>query len=158
MTQQKPFNWYGNEDAVAFVGMKADSSIDVCDTFASEGGVNPGEAVIRGTDAAKQCKAVTAAGDGAKVIGIAVHVHREPQLTASAKYYEAGYTLPVMTSGDIYVAAGGDVKAGDTVALTIAGGKGVFVASSTASAEKVANMTYLDSGVKDDLVRVRVRN
>lgn len=157
MAQIKPFDWYQQESAPAFAGMKADTSLNVVDGFASEGGVNPGEAVIRGTDTAEQCKAVSATGDGAKVIGIAVHVHREPQTDSAVKYYEAGYQVPVMTFGDVYVVAGGTVTAGDTVALTIASSAGAFVASTTASAEAVSGMTYLDSGVKGELVRVRVR-
>lgn len=155
MAQVKPFSWYERESGVAFPGQKADMSANVCDSFASEGGVDPGEAVIRGTDKAGQVKAVSAAGDGAKVIGIAVHVSREPK--ESGKYYEAGYQLPVMTFGDVYVTAGSDVTAGDIVALKIAGGNGAFVASATSGAEAIAGMTYFDSGVKGDLVRVRVR-
>ena len=157
MSQIKSFDWYEQESAPAFAGMKADTSTNIVDGFASEGGINPGEAVIRGTDPAEQCKAASVAGDGAKVIGIAVHVHREPQADSAIKYYEAGYEAPIMTFGDVYVVAGSAVTAGDTVALTIANGAGAFVASGTASAEAVSGMTYLDSGAKGDLVRVRVR-
>ena len=54
------FNWYAVENDKAFAGMKADSTLDVCDSFASEGGVNPGECVIRGTDKARQIKTLLA--------------------------------------------------------------------------------------------------
>lgn len=157
MAQITPFTWYKQESAPAFAGMKGDISFDVCDSFASEGGVNPGEAVIRGTDAAFQCKAASTTGDGAKVIGIAVHVHREPA-TGSNKYYEAGYCLPVMSFGDVYVKAGGDVTAGDAVAVVLA--TGVFVknpSTTTAGTEKIDGMTFIDSGASGDLVRIRVR-
>ena len=37
------FNWYSYGQAVAIEGMKADSTIDVIDSFASEDGVAPGQ-------------------------------------------------------------------------------------------------------------------
>ena len=157
MAQVKPFNWYGNEDAPAFAGLKADTSVDVCDSFCSEGGVNPGDAVIRGTDKSSQCKAVTATTDAASVLGIAVHVHREPQETSSDSYYEEGYNLSVMTFGDIYVEAGGDVVAGTGVGLAIDGTTKAITYITAATSNTIDGATFLDSGAKGDIVRVRIR-
>ena len=117
MAQAKPFTWYG-EDAPAFKGQLADTTAHVIDSFASEGGVEPGTLVMRGTDTAKQVKQIKADTDSAKAIGIAVHVHKEPE----NPYYPTGYSVPVITFGDVYVEAGADVKAGDTVAIKAAGG------------------------------------
>ena len=89
MAQAKTFDWYGSEDAVGIPGMKADTTGDVVDSLVAESGLNPGDPVIRGTSAG-QVKAVTAATDGPKAIGIVLHVHREP--ATDSKYYEAGYT------------------------------------------------------------------
>ena len=45
----KVFEWYASEDAKGFPGMKADSTTHVIDSLMSEGGINPGDVVIRGT-------------------------------------------------------------------------------------------------------------
>lgn len=158
MAQTKPFTWYGYDDAPAFAGMKADNSVDVCDSFASEGGVNPGDVVVRGTDTQKQCKVPAAVTSTDTILGIAVHVHREPPEQGVA-YYEDGYVLPVMSFGDIYVVAGGDVKAGDPVAVTIDKGKVTYSKGTKSDSANtiVPGLTFLDDGAKDDLVRVRVR-
>ena len=94
--------------------MKADTTFDVCDSFASEGGINPGEPVIRGTDKAKQVKTATV-DDIDKIIGVAVHTHKD--IPDSGKYFEDGYCLSVMTFGDIYVVAGADFEAGNSVTI-----------------------------------------
>lgn len=158
MAQTKPFTWYGYDDAPAFAGMKADNSVDVCDSFASEGGVNPGDVVVRGTDTQKQCKVPAAVTSTDPILGIAVHVHREPPEQGVA-YYEDGYVLPVMSFGDIYVVAGGDVKAGDPVAVTIDKGKVTYSKGTKSDSANtiVPGLTFLDDGAKNDLVRVRVR-
>lgn len=154
--QSKPFAWYG-EDAPAVVGMKADLTNSVIDSFASEGGIEAGDLVIRGTDSSKQVKSLSATADADKVIGIAVFTQKEPE----TPYYPNGCTLPVCSFGDVYVEVGGDVKAGDGVAVKLNDAKKIiFVANPTSPAEgtvAVPNMTYLDNGTIGNVVRVRVR-
>lgn len=152
MAQAKPFTWYG-EDAPAFKGQLADTTAHVIDSFASEGGVEPGTLVMRGTDTSKQVKQINADTDSAKAIGIAVHVHKEPE----TPYYSTGYSVPVITFGDVYVEAGADVKAGDTVAIKTNGDHVDYVASSTDEAKALTGFTYLDSVSQGEIVRVRVR-
>lgn len=152
MAQAKPFAWYG-EDAPAFKGQLADTTAHVIDSFASEGGVEPGTLVMRGTDTSKQVKQINADTDSAKAIGIAVHVHKEPE----TPYYPTGYSVPVITFGDVYVEAGADVKAGDTVAIKTNGDHVDYVASSTDEAKALTGFTYLDSVSQGEIVRVRVR-
>ncbi len=148
------FNFYALEQEKGYPGMKADVTVDVVDSFASEGGIDPGEPVVRGTDPAKQVKAVASAADAANIIGIAVHTHKAPN--DGAKYYEDGYCLSVMTFGDIYVEAGGDVVAGGAVAIAVADGAAKYVAAGD-GATTVAGMTYLESGSEGDIVAVRIR-
>ena len=145
--------WYAIENEKGHPGMKGDTAVDVCDSFVSEGGVNPGEAVIRGTDPAAQVKTGTAT-DAAKVIGIAVHTHKD--VPETGKYYEDGYCLPVMTFGDIYVEVAGSVTAGTAAALKTANGETVWT-STTDSGTAVSGLTYLDSGDEGEFVRVRIR-
>ena len=152
MAQAKPFTWYG-EDAPAFKGQLADTTAHIIDSFASEGGVEPGTLVMRGTDTSKQVKQINADTDSAKAIGIAVHVHKEPE----TPYYPTGYSVPVITFGDVYVEAGADVKAGDTVAIKTNGDHVDYVASSTDEAKALTGFTYLDSVSQGEIVRVRVR-
>lgn len=153
MAQVKAFEWYQSGAPIAVPGMKADSTIDVVDSFCAEVALNPGAAVVRGTGD-QQVKPVSAAGDIANVIGIAVHTHKD--YCGTGAYYEEGYCLPVMTFGDVYVEVGGTVTAGGAVAMKVTNGVADFVASGE-GATNVAGMTYLASGVKGDIVPVRIR-
>lgn len=153
MAQVKAFEWYQQGMPVAIPGMKADSTIDVVDSFCAEAALNPGAAVVRGTGD-QQVKPVSVAGDVANVIGIAVHTHKD--YSGTGAYYEEGYCLPVMTFGDVYVEVGGTVTAGGAVAMTVTDGVAAFVASGE-GATNVTGMTYLASGVKGDIVPVRIR-
>ena len=153
MAQVKAFEWYQQNMPIAIPGMKADSTIDVVDSFCAEAALNPGAAVVRGTGD-QQVKPVSVAGDIANVIGIAVHTHKD--YSGTGAYYEEGYCLPVMTFGDVYVEVGGTVTAGGAVAMTVTDGAAAFVASGE-GATNVAGMTYLASGVKGDIVPVRIR-
>lgn len=152
MAQGKIFNWYG-DDAPGICGMKADATIDTVDSYpAAENGVNPGEPLVFADDEAKTVRTATA-DEASKMIGIAVHVHREPH----TPYYEAGYAVPVMTMGDIWVRAMGDVKANDSVGIAIDDEtKEVGFVSGTDS-NMSFGFTFLDNGEKGDLVRVRIR-
>ena len=153
MAQVKAFEWYQQGMPVAIPGMKADSTIDVVDSFCAEAALNPGAAVVRGTGD-QQVKPVSAVGDLTNVIGIAVHTHKD--YSGEGAYYEEGYCLPVMTFGDVYVEVGGTVTAGGQVAMTVTDGVAAFVASGE-GATNVAGMTYLASGVKGDIVPFRIR-
>lgn len=153
MAQVKAFGWYQQGMPVAVPGMKADSTIDVVDSFVAETALNPGDAVIRGTGD-QQVKPVSVAGDIASVIGIAVHTHKD--YSGEGAYYEKGHCLPVMTFGDVYVEVGGTVAAGGQVAMKVTNSVVAFVASGD-GATNVAGMTYLASGVKGDIVPVRIR-
>lgn len=149
MAQQKPFTWYQQGMAPGFPGMKANATADVVDSFACEGGVNPGEPVVRGTDPEHQAKKAAVSG---KPIGIALHIHKEPPASDTEAYFPDGYSLSILTSGDVYVTAGGDVAVGDPVAYDLANGyiKGTETTPS-------GNM-FMESGAKGDIVRIRVRN
>lgn len=153
MAQVKAFEWYQQNMPVAIPGMKADSTIDVVDSFCAEAALNPGDAVVRGTGD-QQVKPVSVTGDIANVIGIAVHTHKD--YSGEGAYYEEGYCLPVMTFGDVYVEVGGTVAAGGQVAMKVTNGVAAFVASGEGATD-VAGMTYLASGVKGGVVPVRIR-
>ena len=138
------FNWYSYGQDKGLAGMKADSTVDVIDSFASEGAIAVGKAVERGTDPAKQVKASVTA---ANVIGIAIF---EQKVDASPLYPDE-YAVPVCTFGDVWVEVSEAVTAGSAVYLSTAGAWG----SSTGSA--VTGMTYLTSAGSGELAIVRVR-
>jgi len=150
MAQVKPFDWYEQGMANGFAGMKANTSVDVVDTFAAAGGIEAGDVVIRDTDDPTQVKAASAAGDGAKAVGIALHIHKEP----SSPYYEAGTAVCVMSFGDVYVKAGGDVVAGTAAAVKYDASEGILF---VASGDAVTGVTFMESGAEGEIVRVRVR-
>ncbi len=149
MAQNKPFQWYSDGNAPGFPGMKADAAVDVVDSFACEGGCEPGDLVIRGTDKEAQAKAAAAAND--VPLGIVLHTHKEPA-EGTENYYPAGYALPVMTAGDVWVKAGGTVAAGDPVAFTLT--KGFTKGTETTSSGNV----FLTGGDEGDVVKIRVKN
>lgn len=138
------FNYFSYGQDVAVIGMKADSTVDVIDSYAGEGAINVGKAVELGTDPAKQVKeSVTAAN----VIGIAIFEQKADE----TPLYPDGYAVPVMTFGDVWVEVSETVTAGASVYLSSAGAFG----SSTGSA--ISGMTYLTSAGAGELAIVRVR-
>lgn len=145
MAQMRPFEWGAEGNAPGYAGMKADATADVVDSFACEGGCEPGDLVMRGTGE-RQAKKAEAGG---KPLGVVVHVHKEPEAGA---YYPEGYALSIMTSGDIWVAAGDTVAAGDPVAYDAA--KGYTKGTETAAS---GNM-FLTGGEAGEVVKIRVRN
>lgn len=138
------FNWYSYGQDKAVVGMKADSTVDVIDSFAAEGAIGVGKAVERGTDPAKQVKASTTAS---KVIGISIFENKVDE----TPLYPDEYAVPVCTFGDVWVEVSESVTAGAGVYLSTAGAWG----SSTGSA--VSGMTYLTSAGSGELAIIRVR-
>lgn len=138
------FNWYSYGQDKAVVGMKADSTVDVIDSFASEGAIHAGFAVERGTDPAKQVKESKTAS---KCIGIAIFENKIDE----TPLYPDEYAVPVCTFGDVWVEVGEAVTAGSAVYLSTAGAWG----SSTGSA--VTGMTYLTSAGAGELAIIRVR-
>lgn len=138
------FDWYSYGQDKGLAGMKADSTVDVIDSFASEGAIYAGKAVERGTDPAKQVKASVTAN---KVIGIAIFENKVDE----SPLYPDEYAVPVMTFGDVWVEVSEAVTAGGAVYLSTAGAWG----SSTGSA--VTGMTYLTSAGSGELAIVRVR-
>ena len=141
------FNWYSYGQSVAVEGMKADSTIDVIDSFAAESAVAPGQVVERGTDPQKQvAPSVTAAN----VIGIAIFENKAEE----TPLYPEGYAVPVMTFGDCYVKVIDDVVAGAGVYIDT---DGKFTNEDDADGTAVTGMTYMTSTGAGDLAVVRVR-
>lgn len=149
MAQNKPFSWYGYENAVGFPGMKADAAIDTVNSMFCEGGCNPGDLVARGTDPEKQVKKAAASD---KPLGIVVHDHKEPE-GGDAVYYPEGYVLSVMTHGDIFVTAGGAVAAGDPVAYDAS--KGFVKGTETTPS---GNVFMTAASAQGDVVKVHIQN
>lgn len=138
------FDWYSYGQEKGIAGMKADSTVDVIDSFASEGAIYAGKAVERGTDPAKQVKESVTAN---KVIGIAIFENKVDE----TPLYPDEYAVPVCTFGDVWVEVAEAVTAGGAVYLSTAGAWG----SSTGTA--VTGMTYLTSAGAGELAIVRVR-
>ncbi len=149
------FNFYSRDNDKGFPGMKANVTVDTVESFAAEGGINPGEGVIRGTDPDKQVKAAQNTEELAKIIGIAVHTHKEYR---EGKYYAEGDDVSVMMDGDIYVMAGADVTAGEVVAMKFDEETGEQVYTNTTDGgATLPGMSYMESGAAGDIVRVRIR-
>ncbi len=72
MAQSVPFTFWSAEQAPGYAGMKADSTVDVIDSYAAEEAIDAGVPVKRGTDPLT----VALADDADAVIGISVHTHK----------------------------------------------------------------------------------
>lgn len=147
------FNNYQQYDDKAFPGMKADSALDTVDSYAVETATNPGIVVKRGTDGSKQCKPLAAAADAAAALGITVHTHKELE----TPYYPVGYSVPVMTFGDIYIEAGGDITPGTVMAIDASL---KFVAHGASGATDISidgkKVVALEGGANGDVIKVRI--
>ena len=137
------FNWYSYGQPIGVAGMKADSTVDVIDSFAAEGAIKAGAVVERGTDPAKQVKASVTA---ANVIGVAIFENKVEE----TPLYPDKYAVPVMTFGDVYVEVADAVTAGTAVKLSTAGAIG-------ATGTAIAGMTFMTSAEAGGLAVVRLR-
>ena len=142
------FNWYSYGQDKAVVGMKADSTVDVIDSYACEGtDIVAGQVVERGTDPDKQVKASVTAGN---VIGIAIFENKAEE----TPLYPEGYAVPVCTFGDVWVKVIDDVVAGAGVYIDT---DGKFTNEDDADGTAVTGMTYMTSAGAGELAVVRVR-
>ena len=145
------FDWYSYGIDKAVEGMKADSTVDVIDSFSAESTIYAGQVVERGTDPEKQVAPSTTA---ANVIGIAIFENKAQfawVTPGTPVDYPEGYAVPVCTFGDVWVKVDADVTAGDGAYINATGG----FTDSTGTA--VTGMTYMTSAEADGLAVVRVR-
>lgn len=147
MAQTKPMEWYGG-NAPGVPGMRSNSTVETVRSFAAEDGVEAGVPVVRGTAPDKQVKAAAASG-----VPVGVTVWDPAGDEEGDAYYPDGSAVPVMTEGDIWVTAGGDVAAGDAVAYDTSAGGFTKGTESTAS----GNM-FLTAGAKGDIVEIHIQN
>lgn len=131
----KAFQWYQYDQAKGLPGMKTDSTNDDVFSFGAEQAMDPGVAVVRGTNPETQIKPASTAGDGAKVIGVSVHTHKA--YDGNGAYYEEGYAVPVAMKGDVYVEVGADVTAGGNAGIVI-GDNVVWAMSDTSITDSIA--------------------
>lgn len=99
---------YSQTQPVAFAGMLADATLGTVDSFLAETVLGFGVPVIRGTNKERQAKAVSAAGDAAKVIGVTVHDQCHEQSA-----YNVKDAVNVLTAGRVWVKVAATVVAGD---------------------------------------------
>ena len=145
------FEWYSYGIAKAVEGMKADSTVDVIDSFLAEGTVYAGQVVERGTNPEKQVASSTTA---ANVIGIAIFENKAQfawVAPGTPVDYPEGYAVPVCTFGDVWVTVDADVTAGSPAYINATGG----FTDNTGTA--VTGMTYMTNAGANELVVVRVR-
>lgn len=150
-------NWYTTEMQKAFAGQKADTSIDQVDSYTvgSSAGIDNGYPVLRGSTVGTVIEPANDT-DAAKIIGIALHRHKEPT-AEGVRYYEQYDQVSVMTLGDVYMEAGANVVAGNVGSFLGTAGRYKIVPAGTASAIAVTGFEILESGSTGDIVKVRVR-
>lgn len=146
--------WYTRDIDKAHAGLIADTTNHVLDSFSAAlaAGVEPGTPVIRGTTEGTVQNPASDA-DAAKIIGIAVHRHKEP----TSPYYEQGDTLSVMTLGDIFVQVAQAVTPEQPAGVVSSSGSYVFCPATATSAIAISNAKFLDSADADGFTRLRIR-
>ena len=126
---------YTQDYVVAQVGQIADISNRVIDSFAAEGTIAFGIAVARGTN--KQKQVIPFAGTG--FVGISVFTHD------GVGEYADEASVPVMTSGRIYVTTAVTVVAGMKIGAVLNNVGALVTVATTADASYV----LIDERVKD---------
>lgn len=154
------------EQSAARVGLQADSSLAVVDSFAAEGAIPFGRLVVRGTSPEKECKLPAAADDitdAKKVLGIAMasqNVETPLPGDTNPPQYPDERTTPVMNFGRIFVeteAATTDTTKDVYVRHTADGNKDKIGAFSDAAGNglaKLENARWLSSDVLDGTDRI----
>jgi hypothetical protein len=97
---------YSQNQAEAFVGMKADAQFDFVASFIAQADVNFGEPLTRGTSAEFNCKKISALTD--KFLGVALHT----QAQTAGKFVSMD-AVPVLRQGAVWVPVAMAVTAGD---------------------------------------------
>lgn len=158
MAQTKPFQWYQYEQPLAIPGMKADATEDVVDSYCASAPMDPGNVVKRGSADGLGTPILTAGDLGTAISIVGVATHTQKDYNGEGAYYQQGDAVPVMSFGDVYVEAGGTVSAGDSAALEITADGPAFVTpADLGTGISLTGMTYLASGVKGDIVPLRIR-
>lgn len=158
MVQTKSFQWYQYEQPLAIPGMKADATEDVIDSYCAAAPMDPGNVVKRGSADGLGAPILTAGdlGTAINIVGIAVHTQKD--YDGEGAYYKQGDAVPVMSFGDVYVEAGGTVNAGDAAAVNItADGPALVSTADLGTGIALTGMTFMASGVKGDIVPLRIR-
>lgn len=158
MTQTKPFQWYQYEQPLAIPGMKADATEDVVDSYCASAPMDPGNVVKRGSADGLGAPILTAGDLGTAISIVGVAIHTQKDYDGEGAYYRQGDSVPVMSFGDVYVEAGATVAAGDAAGLeTTEDGPAFVKADDVSTGVALTGMTYLASGVKGDIVPLRIR-
>ena len=155
-----------NEQSDARIGLVADSSFTVKDSFAAEIAIPFGRLVIRGTKATVECTLPGTAGDitdGKKVLGIAIASQNvETPAGTAAPQYPIERTLAVLNFGRVWVETESDST--DTskdvyVRHTAAGANtkiGVFSDAAGTGLAKLENARWLSEDVLDGTDRIAI--
>ena len=110
--------------AAAFNGMLADLSDNDIISRAAQGAVTIGRAVVLGTNKDKQiAQASTAVGQGALVVGFALHDHAREMNSAGLVQFADKETVNVIKRGRMWVETNDAVVAGAVANLHLATGK-----------------------------------
>jgi hypothetical protein len=110
--------------AAAFNGMLADLSDNDIISRAAQGAVGIGRAVVLGTNREKQVvQASTSVGQGALVVGFALHDHAREQSSAGLVQFADKETVNVLKNGRMWVETNDAVVAGSVANLHLATGK-----------------------------------
>ena len=136
-----------NEQGDALVGMVADSSTSVVDSFSGEVAIPFGRFVIRGTNRNQQCKLPAAAGDINNKNGVGVAIRNQaieiPLNSTAAPTYKINDSVPVLSFGRAWVeteSAGTDTTKDVYVRHTAAGANTKLGAFSDAAGTGLAKL------------------
>lgn len=146
---------YDLTQEVGVAGQKADAGFDRVESFAAEGAVPFGRAVIRGTADNQAEVADSAEGE---FLGVAIRTHTQEQdFPEGGAEYRDEDTVSVLTDGVIFVETLDDnTDAGDLAYVDVTAGddQGKFTTSDDGTLGPVGK--FLTSGDENEIVQVRV--
>lgn len=117
-----------------------------------------GVPVVRGASKERGLKAVSDAASAAKIIGVSVRHMVMSEITAGNTAYRKGADVPFMTKGYMLVAVKEAVAPGDAVVFDVTAKAFGSVATSAASATRIAvhGMEWDSAGVANGVARLRI--
>ncbi len=129
-------------------------------SYAAQGAIAPGRAVVLGTNPAKQvAQASTATGQGALVVGFAIHSYVVEQDANGLVQYADKGSVPVRNFGRLWVNTQKAVAAGSVARLHLASGSFTDAAASAGVVEDITqlNVRFVTSTTAAGLAIIEIK-
>ena len=144
----------------AYLGMLGDSRPRTTETYEAEEAIGFGVAVVRVTGKPDNCQTAvgTSGADNlaTNFLGISLRTATPRPSTDDPTEYQTGTNVSVLTEGNVWVAADGNVTAGQKVSFKATGRLGA--ANGSGSVKIVAGAVWQTTATNNELALVKLSN